>query len=177
MVRPTGASCWPTRPISSPSASAPACRPFGPGTAGTLAGLAAFPFVKAPLSDPLFAALLVACFLFGVIACERTGAARRGRPRRIVWDEIVPIWLVLWLTPPRLAWQVRGLLPVPLLRHRQAARIRWVDEHTRGGFGVMLDDSWPPAIHPCWRWPSSMPHRLMMTDPNSTPSPAWWRHL
>ncbi|MEN9429034.1 MAG: hypothetical protein RLZZ220_3383, partial [Pseudomonadota bacterium] len=34
--------------------------PKGPGTAGTLAGWLLFPFVKAPLSDPLFGALLVA---------------------------------------------------------------------------------------------------------------------
>jgi phosphatidylglycerophosphatase A len=76
--------------------------PKGPGTAGTLAGWLLFPFVKAPLSDPLFGALLVACFLFGIIACERTGrslgVADHGA---IVWDEIVAIWLVLWLTPPR----------------------------------------------------------------------------
>ena len=47
--------------------------PKGPGTAGTLAGWLLFPFIYAPLSDPLFGALLVACFLFGILACERTG--------------------------------------------------------------------------------------------------------
>ena len=46
--------------------------PKGPGTAGTLLGWILFPFVYAPLSDTLFGALLVACFLFGIIACERT---------------------------------------------------------------------------------------------------------
>ena len=92
--------------------------PKGPGTAGTLAGWLLFPFVKAPLSDPLFGALLVACFLFGIIACERTGrslgVADHGA---IVWDEIVAIWLVLWLTPSTLAWQATAQVetePLPI---------------------------------------------------------------
>ena len=115
--------------------------PKGPGTAGTLAGWLLFPFVKAPLSDPLFGALLVACFLFGVIACERTGrslgVADHGA---IVWDEIVAIWLVLWLAPATLAWQAAAFALFRFFDIVKPAPIRWVDEHTRGGFGVMLDD-------------------------------------
>ena len=41
--------------------------PKGPGTAGTLAGWLLFPFVKAPLSDPLFGALLVAVCIYFVL--------------------------------------------------------------------------------------------------------------
>jgi phosphatidylglycerophosphatase A len=75
--------------------------PKGPGTAGTLAGWLLFPFVRAPLSDPLFGGLLLASFLFGILACERTGRALGVADHGgIVWDEIVAIWLVLWLTPP-----------------------------------------------------------------------------
>jgi phosphatidylglycerophosphatase A len=75
--------------------------PKGPGTAGTLVGWLLFPFVRAPLSDPLFGALLLASFLFGILACERTGRALGVADHGgIVWDEIVAIWLVLWLTPP-----------------------------------------------------------------------------
>ena len=115
--------------------------PFAPGTAGTLLGWILFPFVYAPLSDTLFGALLVACFLFGIIACERTGrslgVADHGA---VVWDEIVAIWLVLWLTPATLAWQATAFVVFRFFDIVKPPPIGWVDERTRGGFGVMLDD-------------------------------------
>ena len=115
--------------------------PKGPGTAGTLLGWILFPFVYAPLSDTLFGALLVACFLFGIIACERTGrslgVADHGA---VVWDEIVAIWLVLWLTPATLAWQATAFVVFRFFDIVKPPPIGWVDERTRGGFGVMLDD-------------------------------------
>lgn len=115
--------------------------PKGPGTAGTLAGWLLFPFFRAPLSDAMFGILLVACFLFGILACERTGRALGVADHgSIVWDEIVAIWLVLWLVPDTFSWQ---LVAVVLFRFFDIVKpqpIRWVDERTRGGFGVMLDD-------------------------------------
>ena len=115
--------------------------PKGPGTAGTLAGWLLFPLVRAPLTDGLFAGLLVACFLFGILACERTGRALGVADHgSIVWDEIVAIWLVLWLTPATLAWQAAAFALFRFFDIVKPAPIRWVDEHTRGGFGVMLDD-------------------------------------
>lgn len=115
--------------------------PKAPGTFGTLAGWALFPFVSAPLSDGMFSALLVACFLFGILACERTGRALGVADHgSIVWDEIVAIWLVLWLTPNTLAWQAAAFVTFRFFDIAKPPPIRWVDERTRGGFGVMLDD-------------------------------------
>ena len=57
-----------------------------------------------------------------------------------MWDEIVAIWLVLWLTPATLAWQAAAFALFRFFDIVKPAPIRWVDEHTRGGFGVMLDD-------------------------------------
>ena len=114
--------------------------PKGPGTAGTLAGWLLFPFVKAPLSDPLFGALLVACFLFGIIACERTGrslgVADHGA---IVWDEIVAIWLVLWLTPSTLAWQATAFALFRFFDIVKPLGIKKLDRR-KGAFWVMADD-------------------------------------
>lgn len=115
--------------------------PKGPGTAGTLLGWILFPLVYAPLSDPLFGALLVASFLFGIIACERTGRALGVADHgAVVWDEIVAIWLVLWLTPTTLAWQATAFVVFRFFDIVKPPPIGWVDERTRGGFGVMLDD-------------------------------------
>ncbi len=115
--------------------------PKGPGTAGTLVGWLLFPFVRAPLSDALFGGLLLASFLFGILACERTGRALGVADHGgIVWDEIVAIWLVLWLTPPTLAWQATAFVLFRFFDIVKPPPIRWVDERTRGGLGVMFDD-------------------------------------
>lgn len=115
--------------------------PKGPGTAGTLVGWLLFPFVRAPLSDPLFGGLLLASFLFGILACERTGRALGVADHGgIVWDEIVAIWLVLWFTPPTLAWQTTAFVLFRFFDIVKPPPIRWVDERTRGGLGVMFDD-------------------------------------
>jgi len=115
--------------------------PKGPGTAGTLLGWLLFPFVHAPLSEPLFGGLLLASFLFGTLACERTGRALGVADHGgIVWDEIVAIWLVLWLTPPTLAWQATAVVLFRFFDIVKPPPIRWVDERTRGGLGVMFDD-------------------------------------
>lgn len=115
--------------------------PKGPGTAGTLAGWLLYPFIRAPLSEPLFAGLLVACFLFGILACERTGRSLGvSDPGCIVWDEIVAIWLVLWLTPDTLLWQAVAFGLFRFFDIVKPQPIRWVDTHAHGGFGVMIDD-------------------------------------
>jgi phosphatidylglycerophosphatase A len=115
--------------------------PKGPGTAGTLAGWLLYPFVRAPLTEPLFAGLLLACFLFGMLACERTGRALGvSDPGCIVWDEIVAIWLVLWLTPDTLLWQAVAFGLFRFFDIVKPQPIRWVDAHAHGGFGVMIDD-------------------------------------
>ena len=115
--------------------------PKGPGTAGTLAGWLLYPFVSAALSDSLFGGLLLASFLFGILACERTGRALGVADHgSIVWDEIVAIWLVLWLSPDGLAWQATAFVLFRFFDIVKPQPIRWVDEHTRGGLGVMLDD-------------------------------------
>ncbi len=115
--------------------------PWAPGTFGTLLGWALFPLVRAPLADLGFGLLLVACFLAGIVVCARTGRALGVADHgAIVWDEIVAIWLVLWLTPPTLAWQALAVALFRVFDIVKPPPIRWVDERTRGGFGVMLDD-------------------------------------
>lgn len=115
--------------------------PKGPGTAGTLAGWLLFPFIRAPLSEPLFAGLLIASFLFGILACERTGRSLGvSDPGCIVWDEIVAIWLILWLTPDTLLWQAVAFGLFRFFDIVKPQPIRWVDAHAHGGFGVMIDD-------------------------------------
>lgn len=58
----------------------------------------------------------------------------------INWDEIVAIWLVLWLLPSTFWMQVVGVVLFRLFDILKPAPVSWLDRNCKGGFGVMIDD-------------------------------------
>lgn len=115
--------------------------PKAPGTAGTLAAWLIYPVLRAPLSDTVFLSFLLAAFIFGIIAAERTGQALGVSDHgAIVWDEMVPFWLVLFFTPATMAWQLAAFVLFRLFDIVKPPPIGWADRRVKGGFGVMLDD-------------------------------------
>jgi len=128
--------------------------PKAPGTVGTLWGWLVFALLQryAPLSDPQWAALIVAGTLIGWWAC--TACARHMNtpdPGAVVWDEILAIWLILWLVSPT-GW-LGQLIAFALFRFFDASKIGpvgWADrlfKAERGapigwaqGFGILFDD-------------------------------------
>lgn len=115
--------------------------PKGPGTAGTLAAWLLFPLLRAMLADWQLLGFLAASFFFGIIACERTGRALGVADHgAIVWDEVVAFWLVLFFAPASLLWQAVAFGLFRFFDIVKPPPIRWVDERTRGGLGVMVDD-------------------------------------
>jgi phosphatidylglycerophosphatase A len=115
--------------------------PKGPGTAGTLAAWLLYPLLHSALSDWQLLGFLVASFFFGIMACERTGRALGVADHgAIVWDEVVAFWLVLVFTPATLLWQAAAFGLFRFFDIVKPPPIRWVDERTRGGLGVMVDD-------------------------------------
>jgi phosphatidylglycerophosphatase A len=115
--------------------------PFAPGTAGTLAAWLLFPLLRPHFSEPGFQVFLAAAFGVGVYAAGRTGrdlgVADHGA---IVWDEIVPFWLVLFMTPTGFLWQLAAFFWFRFFDVIKPQPARWVDTHMKSGFGVMLDD-------------------------------------
>ena len=115
--------------------------PKAPGTAGTLAAWALYPLLQALFNDWGMAVFLAAAFAFGIIACTQTGRALGVADHgAVVWDEFVAFWLVLWLTPPTLAWQALAFGRFRFFDIVKPPPIDWVDARTRDGFGVMVDD-------------------------------------
>lgn len=115
--------------------------PFAPGTAGTLAAWLLYPALRPWFSEAGFALFLAAAFVAGIYAADRTGRALGVADHgSIVWDEIVPFWLVLFLTPPGLLWQLAAFLWFRFFDVVKPQPARWVDGHMKHGFGVMLDD-------------------------------------
>lgn len=115
--------------------------PVAPGTAGTLAAWLLYPLVRPHFSDAGFLAFLAAAFVVGIFAAGRTGRALGASDHgAIVWDEIVPFWLVLLMTPDNLLWQVAAFIWFRFFDVTKPQPARWIDSHMKHGFGVMLDD-------------------------------------
>jgi phosphatidylglycerophosphatase A len=133
--------------------------PKAPGTVGTLWGWLSFVALQPWMNDTRWAILLGLGFLIGWWAC--TVAARNlnvADPSPVVWDEIIGIWLVLWLISPT-SW-LGQLVAFGLFRAFDAIKrgpVGWADSlfklkpepHAPGGmarpgwaqgFGILFDD-------------------------------------
>ena len=121
--------------------------PMAPGTVGTAWGWLAFLVLELWLT-PLGMGLVIGfSLLLGWWACTVT-ARHMGvaDPGSIVWDEIVAIWIVLWLAMPMGFWG--QLSAFALFRYFDAAKpgpVAWADRlfkgfGWRGGWGILFDD-------------------------------------
>ncbi|HNC26452.1 phosphatidylglycerophosphatase A [Accumulibacter sp.] len=115
--------------------------PRAPGTAGTLFAWASFPLLRPWMNDFELLAFLALCFVIGVAAIHKTGrdlgVIDHGS---IVWDEIVPFWLVLLFCPPGWLWQATACALFRLFDIGKPQPARYFDEQVKNGFGVMCDD-------------------------------------
>jgi phosphatidylglycerophosphatase A len=115
--------------------------PVAPGTFGTLLAFPLHAAVAPRLGPQLHVLLLVALFVVGVWACQRTGRDLGVHDHGgMVWDETVAFLLVLFLTPPGLVWQAFAFLLFRLFDIFKPMPIRHFDRSIRNGAGVMLDD-------------------------------------
>lgn len=116
--------------------------PFAPGTAGTLFAWATYPLLRGFFPGDLpFAIFLLLAFALGVTACHITGRALGVADHgSIVWDEIVPFWAVLLLTPAGWVWQLAAFLWFRFYDIMKPPPANYFDEQVKNGFGVMMDD-------------------------------------
>lgn len=117
--------------------------PFAPGTAGTLFAWISYPLLRGALpGDAIFLLALGLAFGLGILACQVTGRhlgiVDHGA---IVWDEIVPFWLILVFTPAGLGWQLFSFLAFRFFDIVKPPPARFFDEKIHNGFGVMMDDA------------------------------------
>ena len=115
--------------------------PVAPGTAGTLFAWATFPLLRPWMNDFELLAVLVVCFIGGVLAVHKTGADLGVIDHgSIVWDEIVPFWMVLVFCPVGWLWQGIAFLLFRVFDITKPQPARFFDEKVKNGFGVMTDD-------------------------------------
>lgn len=114
-----------------------------PGTWGSLAGLIfAILLWNLTRCSGLFIALSLIGFVLGCYLCQKTsqdlGIHDDGR---IVWDEMVAIWLIFAFLP-EYNW-LYYLLTFGFFRLFDIWKpypIRYVDQQLQGGLGIMVDD-------------------------------------
>ncbi|GHU25617.1 phosphatidylglycerophosphatase A [Betaproteobacteria bacterium] len=115
--------------------------PVAPGTAGTLFAWATYSLLRGGMTDIELLIFLAICYVAGIFAARRTGndlgAVDHGS---IVWDEIVPFWLVLFVCPPGWLWQMAAFLAFRFFDIVKPQPARFFDERVKNGFGVMADD-------------------------------------
>lgn len=114
-----------------------------PGTWGSLAGLIiAICLWQLTACTTFFLGLTIITFLAGCYICQRTskdlGVHDDGR---IVWDEIVAIFLI-FCALPQYNWLYYGLTfgLFRLFDVWKPQPIRYIDKHLSGGLGIMFDD-------------------------------------
>lgn len=116
--------------------------PWASGTVGTLFAWLSFPFLRSLFPDDLALAVFLAlAFVLGVTACHITGrnlgVVDHGA---IVWDEIVPFWIVLLMTPDTLTWQLAAFLWFRFYDITKPPPASYFDNEVKNGLGVMMDD-------------------------------------
>ena len=120
---------------------------IAPGTVGTLWAWLAFLVLQLWLDKTQIGWLIAASIPIGWWACTVTAQNMRvADPGHIVWDEVVAMWIILWLCMPMGFWG--QLVCFALFRFFDAAKpqpVKWADQlfkgfGPRGGWGIMWDD-------------------------------------
>ena len=116
--------------------------PWAPGPFGTLFAWLSFNAFQPYFTDFELLGLFAAAYLLGIWIIDKAGRAL-GDPDHgsIVWDEIVPFWAVLWLTPPTLAWQAAAFAAFRFFDITKPPPADYFDQRVKNGFGVMMDDT------------------------------------
>lgn len=137
--------------------------PKAPGTVGSLWARASWLLIQNSLSLTTQAALILVSLVIGWWACTLT-ARHMGvsDPGAIVWDEIVAMWLILFLLMP--AGFMAQLSAFLLFRFFDAVKpgpVAWADRlfkgfGWRGGWGILFDDLVAALctlmVLALWRW-------------------------
>jgi len=119
--------------------------PLAPGTAGSAVGVGLF-LALAGLGLPLYAATIAGLTALGVWAAD---VAERVYGRkddgRIVIDEVAGQLLTLLPLLPAgrtgsPGWLVTGFVAFRVLDVWKPGPVRWMQDHLRGGAGVVMDD-------------------------------------
>jgi phosphatidylglycerophosphatase A len=115
--------------------------PRAPGTFGTLFAWASFQALNEWFNAPQLWIFFAITFVLGIWAIGITGKTLGEIDHgSIVWDEIVPFWILLAITPDDFWWQCASFLLFRLFDITKPFPASYFDQQIKNGFGVMMDD-------------------------------------
>ena len=122
--------------------------PIAPGTWGTLAAMPIY-WLLSGASWMVYLTMTLLAFGLGVFVCDKVSTDLGVHDYSgIVWDEVVGYLLTMFLVPVSISWMIIGFLLFRVFDIWKPQPIRYVDQHTQGGWGIMLDDVL--AAIPAW---------------------------
>ena len=115
--------------------------PIAPGTVGTFVAIPIYCVLAFLLNAKAYLIITLIAFFSGIFICKKVsdelGQHDHGG---IVFDEIVGYLFTMFLVPLHSVWILLGFVLFRLFDIWKPYPIRWVDNHVKGGFGMMLDD-------------------------------------
>ena len=114
--------------------------PKMPGTLGSLVGVGLY-LLLPELDWRVYSGLVIAALLFGIYVCSVTAKALNVHDHPgIVWDEIVGIFIALFMVPKEWIWLLAGFILFRFFDILKPWPISIADKKLKGGLGIMLDD-------------------------------------
>lgn len=113
--------------------------PIASGTAGSALGLLVYLLIPGFADPYVIMPVTVGLFLLGVEAAERLEAYYGHDPSQVTIDEVVGMWVSLFLLPSSVFLAVLGFFLFRLFDIIKPFPARMFDR-SRGGFGIMMDD-------------------------------------
>ena len=114
--------------------------PVAPGTVGTLAAIPIYLLLNTFSQLTYFAALILISLLSVFIAGKSARLLQVHDHGGIVIDEICGYLLTMLLAPPGWQWVIAGFVLFRLFDIVKPWPIRFLDQHVRGGLGIVADD-------------------------------------
>jgi len=114
--------------------------PKMPGTMGTIIGVGLY-LLLPEVDWKIYLGIVILGFIVGIFLCSATAKTLQVHDHPgIVWDEIVGIFITLFMVPKEWLWILTGFILFRFFDILKPWPISVADKRLKGGFGIMIDD-------------------------------------
>ncbi len=122
--------------------------PIAPGTVGAIVGCVFYTLCSeyyyllfaGNTGHYIFALAILLFFAIGVVSASKMEAEYGEDPSVVVIDELVGVWIALFLVPYTWPNLLLGFILFRIFDIFKPLGIRYLDKKVKGGWGIMLDD-------------------------------------